>query len=1788
VADELITPAPTPDATTPTSAPIQPAAPAQPPAWDDIVAAPEWKNTSPQERVAVFDRWHADALQHASNDPQWQSFKDEFTQNADAVRKGLLQQAAPESHQFQLENINGNPTWSRTPSTTPATLGPKQEEISATPSHPLSTAWEKVKEAFSPIFGPTQEQLSRESIPVTKPDGSIKYEYRPAGSLLEQRGLIPALSDYIMTAGNIANLPREASLLAQGKDVTPANLEQVKQQERQAVGLEAKPGDSTGFAVTKAVANTLLNAAETIGNPAFLSLPQSRILSTGFSIQMLNSFKDQVQQIKDQPTLQGKIETALGAATDLLFAGWAGKHAAEGRLPEQIAQLRHSIDLEKKGLPETAKADDAVAAQKETPAVTEKPAEVISTTEPHPDEQMTAAGERLAPEVALGAPPESRIIPALLNPDGTVLESGKEGETHADITRRAAQTALDAGDTAKVKQILQASNTDSQHGFVANGEPMDRVAAGKLADETGQRSEDLKGQPLQSQHLQEAALANEGLTMKRNPFLNSTHKALGVTDEEMTKGLPAQTLMQRMVSNPMATAGQRALAEVLAKFDTGTKVTSERTPRNASGELVHGSYKLISNTIKLDSNLFHNDARETALHEAWHAIDYWTQQNPKTPAAFEYAAEVKRIHELAMAHPDAKNFAYELQLVDGKPLEMIPSLANDQFFSFMNHVLDPNGKSLFSRILEAIQKFLGVRTGSLAHTALEKVLQLKPEDVRVPKSVAVRSALAPREGSSVKNATAQLGAKPEDRAEDRQLMQDIAAHMAIDDPQRIVTKGAELVLEQGARKYSDWKAAMEKEFGAGFIASRKTWEAVQDLLQSYNEAKTGKARPIKSQIEEATGLRESTDIMQKNMADAISRSQALTAHLSALEKGGKAGRARTAAEMKTADRWLAGDQARVRQDLVAYVNKNLPPEERGRFINRITQVLRRQDIQSDNPGLMYYKAKNVMQAIQWRAEDVYADSLRKEIRDLNDTLLSSGAVGVEFKQAIRDRLKDLAVRQPTPTSAGRLRSIAAKLYEQGKGIPSALQEKLESLTKTSLKDLSVEELEAIRDDVKLFGDMGKEAWKSVKEARAAEQRSREADLVKQDTTPRENWEKMARDATVEDWQKIKDQIWNATAASGNWVGIHEKARMFMPHLFELLDGKEDGWLTRNVLKPFYTAYRGYLADHNPVKEEAIKIANEEKLSRNDFLRLGIHFHLGQEGTLEEALKYSTDKAAITKMFEDYQKNGLTKGQQRMANFMRANLDAERDPLVEFFAQHYNKELKFYDNYFPRMMDTRKTPTWRAQRDEWVNPVTKQKININDVAEMMAHITDIQARSRSINKGFAEARKEGAEIPLNLNAMEVFLKHNDDVSYVRNVQPVLNMAGTIANTPLFSAKYGQVGKGLLLDYIDALAKRGQYAKNNFEKALDGVKNRAMVGLLGFRLSQFKHLANYPLGFAEAGGPQWWGRGWLMAHSPEGRAFIEQNFPEILRGNAGDVTIQEASEMGTTSRASFVIDRVLDYNNRASVALGKYLQQLDAAGHDWMSWDKTPIDQEMLNNSRIAYVKSVGSVEVADRPLIVTKGTSVGSKSLGTALMAYQSPKMIRWGTLRTTLANDLYRNKQYGVAASKLAALTTSSMIESAVKYGSKAAYVMAAAGLLGLLGFRATRKPEDNVAAEIAGEAAADFLSNPPGGSTVGEAIAAAKYPYFRRDILGKTGVPPVDFIISAKQDAGDFIANQNATNSFKLLGDVATLSGAPLSIPLAVAKSAVQQAKGTATSSKKNKGVGGKLSGASLGQKIQ
>jgi hypothetical protein len=939
---------------------------------------------------------------------------------------------------------------------------------------------------------------------------------------------------------------------------------------------------------------------------------------------------------------------------------------------------------------------------------------------------------------------------------------------------------------------------------------------------------------------------------------------------------------------------------------------------------------------------------------------------------------------------------------------------------------------------------------------------------------------------------------PEAFERSKMLINDLATASAQAERKTPETKQVK-VNERAA--YLDSLKAQQKAGEAGFKrGTKEATEAVRAKLQPTIDT-----------------LRNTNRLLKTTIANSVSKAKQLSAYFKGMERGSIASAKNARAQEQMAVRWHEADKNTIWKQVHDYLFKEIPqsgvrlsPSDVKTFSNKLNRILTTpynprggrkvgEDFVSTSE-MMWQNVKDLTNTIQAKAEEVHLTALREEVKDMVKKSLASKIVSPEFRAAIRERISGIDLARITPKREAKIRDIQAALEAEGRSLPSRLLGKLNDLSKIDIKDLSADELNALKADVEEFDRMGRDYTKTFKQAQDEEHQALLSKLAEDAyAKPINSLEKIIRDTKVGGIQAVKDKAWNMIASSQKALSVFEKASTNIPVLFQLLDGRAGGFLNKTVYGPVLLAHRIFRKEMDLFTKEAYEIAQKHNLDRNNFVKVAIHAQLEGGYPLEEITKFSQDPE-LPKIIKDYQENGLNAGEQEFYNYARSVFDDQIPELTRFSNDYLNKEVELYKNYWPRAVDTRKLDIGKRENQQ--------------IMEDLFDSLESPRKTTTIKSSVRYGRKEGASIPLNLNAMEVFLNHQKQWLYMKNLQPVLSKVNRVVQDSLFEEKYGQTGKQFLNDYIDVVARDGKYYKAGYEKALDAVRNIAMVGYIGLSKNQFKHVANYQLGMIEAGGANWWARGVIAAFTKEGKEFIEKYISELKERAGGDITIQEAAEgkFSKARRVLFAVDRSLDYINSVGISLGKYMREMHESGADWEEFHNTIPSGESLNSMHESVVKTVGSPAIVDQPLITSKGTGVGSKSVAKAIMAYSSPKLVKWGRIRTLLSKNEMGQREAGKASLVATALLASSLIEAGVVVGSGKILLAATHSLLNALGFRTfDRKYEENKLKAYLLDAMSDLVSAFPGGTIGKSFISAYRYPQQAEKIFTSTGIPPID-----------------------------------------------------------------------------
>lgn len=354
--------------------------------------------------------------------------------------------------------------------------------VSAREPTPVADAWENAKRlAFT-----TEKQRSEDAIPVTHPDGSVTYEYKPLADSITRKGIFAPPDAFDLAP--IPPNPDDPAWKAAGKAAL-----------NQAVGF-AKFGMSPGGILLTAMGGAGGMArgaagyapaglgAEGVGAASIASniATAGKVGSAGFAVDMLSHVPEQIRMAREADTTQGRIEGSIGAIATLGLGLLAAKHAVGSNHPA----IREAVSQAPDGALTAIAANETMMgsihadvreaiireqASRAAPATTAAVEAAFVEVEPPP----LPSGRLGAPDPIAPVSPETAPVPliagpALLDAEGKIIARGALGDTHAGLKT----TAIGEGN---------ADAADAQHGFVDEaGNAMTREAAAKLALDAGQ------------------------------------------------------------------------------------------------------------------------------------------------------------------------------------------------------------------------------------------------------------------------------------------------------------------------------------------------------------------------------------------------------------------------------------------------------------------------------------------------------------------------------------------------------------------------------------------------------------------------------------------------------------------------------------------------------------------------------------------------------------------------------------------------------------------------------------------------------------------------------------------------------------------------------------------------------------------------------------------------------------------------------------------------------------------------------------------------------------------------------------------------------------------------------------------------------------------------------------------------------------------------------------------------------------------------------------------------------
>lgn len=646
----------------------------------------------------------------------------------------------------------------------------------------------------------------------------------------------------------------------------------------------------------------------------------------------------------------------------------------------------------------------------------------------------------------------------------------------------------------------------------------------------------------------------------------------------------------------------------------------------------------------------------------------------------------------------------------------------------------------------------------------------------------------------------------------------------------------------------------------------------------------------------------------------------------------------------------------------------LPAEDKAKFISTIKNIQTVEQLD-----------KNI-DTILDRVERLRANRTRKElvesIRSKVKKAGKSNSISVDFVKQIQSLLNEIDLKNRRPATIQALQNTLDYMKRNpDANMPKDVLQRLEILNKRPLKEITLEELQAVEADIDRLVAQGKLKLKLLESQREARKQKWLAEIadgsVKRDYYRRAG---SSRGSAALAYTNFVDDVKQA-ANKTRQIGF---ATNTVDIIMDMLDGSVGfkGPNYRVFKKTVDIAFGKYLNLKEATTRSVKDLHDRLGLKPDNYENIGMWAALQQEGGRERLLA-----SGYTKKQLDNHK--LSSNEMTMYTEMRSKLDALRPAIEEVMRLVYNKDLDVVDNYFPFLTD------FKAMGNAEITQFfTGESFMIGD--------TPAQIKKRNVEKGFTQSRTGGKQ-PIRVDAMSVFLEHVDNAAYLIEMGADVKALGELAASDTYGEIVGDIAQEFVVDWTDLLARKGRHAKSL--PTIDTLRTNLGAAILAFRLGTVLiQPSALILGMTKVN-PAAMSKGIYAAATREGRKFARDNMPEV-RERVGDdpyyMSIQGRKTTAKLQRAGFWALTELDKMLATAVALGAYTQSVEAKGG---VVDFNNPDTAALLEAQLIMRRTQSSAFFKDAPPLLTQGKISGSPSVDKALFQFQSFMLSQWGLIK---------------------------------------------------------------------------------------------------------------------------------------------------------------------------------------------
>lgn len=630
----------------------------------------------------------------------------------------------------------------------------------------------------------------------------------------------------------------------------------------------------------------------------------------------------------------------------------------------------------------------------------------------------------------------------------------------------------------------------------------------------------------------------------------------------------------------------------------------------------------------------------------------------------------------------------------------------------------------------------------------------------------------------------------------------------------------------------------------GGVPVTMTPNMFRETYQAPEPMKVIPGQPIKRTIEQQTGVKPIEKQVITDQMTLLNRQ--LNTEAKAARRAAKVTRAAILEDIQGEKK----NQAEVQKEVVDYIKANLPQSERGQFLGMVAKVKTRTEL------------GKVMLRVDYAASDNYRKGIVADIKKVAGRALESKRVDVEYREAAKELLANIDFVKRRPDTILRLKAMReyiSRLEASGRSefIPDHIFKRLEILTLRPISAISEEELNIVLRDLLIIEAVGRET----------QERKEMADEIDKNI-----WlSGMAGEAKVhinmaEDaiglqkvWAKAQEIYWSIAPMDivldrmGGGKGTYNSHHIAMKRVldgdfFKFLD------IRRNNVQPI------------------VDLIDKHGLDQDSMERIGVYALKVQVNGTPRVL------ASMPELTEEYVTNlKLNAQEMEVYQKMREGMESLYPEMKRLMGKLYNKEVGSVENYFSFMTD-------------W------DKLTEMEVQERLAKTAgEFTGTRKNITAGFAKERKAGAKVPVQVNAMKVYLQHITDVAYFISMQEDIKKFSEIIKMEGYADAVGPQGFKIVSGWLDLLARQGKAEGSKKIPVLDIMRKNIGAATLGFKLTTFLIQTSSFLDAASAAG------GWNVvsgmanvASDKQAMVWLRNNFPKLRERIGDDISIQDISE------------------------------------------------------------------------------------------------------------------------------------------------------------------------------------------------------------------------------------------------------------------------------------------------------